>query len=65
MQCKERKKRAATKVVDLYTQADRARKLAAASGSTLVAELFEMHARLCEQNAEARQRRKGVKNVPG
>jgi hypothetical protein len=45
------------KVVHLYTQADRARKLAVTSGSQLVAELWELHALSCERNAELRQRR--------
>lgn len=53
-QGKPRLKRA-DKVVHLYTQADRARKMAADCGSQLVAELFELHASLCERNAQTRQ----------
>jgi hypothetical protein len=45
------------KVERLHTQADRARKIASQS-SQLVAELFEMHAQLCERNALARQQKR-------
>jgi hypothetical protein len=45
------------------TQAERARALAAQSGSSLIADLLEAHAQLCERNAaimavKARRRRK-------
>lgn len=40
------------KVVHLISQADRARKLAAGCGSPIVAELFMLHAQLCEENAK-------------
>jgi hypothetical protein len=36
----------------LYSQADRARKMAGECGSALVADLFELHAQLCERNAK-------------
>jgi hypothetical protein len=39
------------KVVHLISQADRARKLAAGCRSPLIAELFMLHAQLCEVNA--------------
>ena len=46
--------------VEALHSADRARELAAHAVSPLVAELFEIHARMCEQNAEMRRsRRKG------
>ena len=45
------------KVSHLRSQADRARRLAAVCGSPSVAELWEMHAVLCDQKAELRQRR--------
>ncbi len=49
------------KMVRLLTQAERARKLAAECGSSLVAELYEVHAGICEQNARARrQKRRGL-----
>lgn len=38
----------------LLDQADRARKLALESSSPLVAELYELHASLCEQEAKCR-----------
>lgn len=49
------------KVAHLHRQADRARKLALESGSPLVAELYEMHARECERKAEKRRARLGHK----
>lgn len=52
------------KVTHLYTQADRARKLASECGSQLVAELLEDHARLCEQNAELRRHRRTRRKEP-
>jgi hypothetical protein len=51
---RERKK-ISDKVVHLYSQAERARKLASVCGSQLVADLLEDHARLCERNAEKRR----------
>jgi hypothetical protein len=39
------------KVIRLISQADRARTLAANCGDTLIAELFILHAQLCEENA--------------
>jgi hypothetical protein len=46
------------------SQAERARKLASESGSPLVAELYELHARLCEKNA-ADQPRRVPEKAPG
>lgn len=46
------------KVTHLYTKAERARKLAAQCISPLVAELLEIHANLCEQNARLRSPRR-------
>jgi hypothetical protein len=46
-----RAKRSEAKVIHLISQADRARKLAAGCGSSLIAELFILHAQLCEENA--------------
>lgn len=52
------------KIVHLYTQADRARRMAAECGTDLIADLFEVHALMCERNAKmARPRRKGAKTV--
>jgi hypothetical protein len=39
------------KLAQLISQAERARQMAAECGSSLVAELFEVHARMCERNA--------------
>jgi hypothetical protein len=39
-------------VAHLLTQAERARRMASECGSQLVADLFEMHAQLCERNAQ-------------
>src|SRR5437868_3635076 len=39
------------KVAELMSQAKRARQMAAECGSSLVAELFEVHALMCERNA--------------
>ena len=39
------------KVIHLISQADRARKLAAGCRSPVIAELFILHAQLCEENA--------------
>jgi hypothetical protein len=39
------------KLAQLISQAERARRMAAECGSSLVAELFEVHARMCERNA--------------
>ena len=50
------RQRPADKVVHLFTQADRARELASESGSELVADLLEMHAQLCERNAQRRKK---------
>jgi hypothetical protein len=50
----KRRSTARNKIVHLYTQADRARKIASECGSQLVAELLEDHARLCERNAQVR-----------
>ena len=52
------------KVVHLYSQADRARKLAVESGSSLVAKLFEQHAKLCERNAELKKLRRAPCKSP-
>ena len=49
------------KISHLKNQADRARRLAAVCGSASVAELWEMHAVLCDQKAELRQRRRNSK----
>ena len=38
-------------VLHRLTQAERARALAAQSGSSLIADLLEAHAQLCERNA--------------
>lgn len=46
------------KVAHLHKQAERARKIAAECGPSLLVELFELHAQLCEQKAAARQSRK-------
>ena len=53
MQFRSKSHRAANddNVVHLITQADRARKLAADHGSSILSDLYEMHAQLCEQNA--------------
>jgi hypothetical protein len=40
------------KVIHLISQADRARKLAAGCRSPVIAELFILHAQLCEENAQ-------------
>jgi hypothetical protein len=40
------------KVVQLVTQAERARKIASECRSQLIADLFEVHAQLCERNAQ-------------
>jgi hypothetical protein len=42
-------------LVAQYTQARRARKLGAECGSQLLAEIYEIHANLCEQSARLRQ----------
>lgn len=52
------KTRRSRKVVTLISQADRARTLADSCREPLIAELFLIHARLCEQNA---LKAKGVK----
>jgi hypothetical protein len=54
----KRPARPANKVVHLYSQADRARRMAAECGSALVADLFELHAQICERNADKAQRRR-------
>ena len=46
---KRRVVRKSGKVEHLYSQAERARKLASECGSQLVADLFEIHAELCER----------------
>jgi hypothetical protein len=59
-----RKRRAGhpDKVVHLYSQADRARRMAVECGSALVADLFEIHAQMCERNAKMRRpRRKALR----
>jgi hypothetical protein len=43
----------------LNLQAERARQMAAEAGSDLVADLYNLHAELCEQNAAIRQRQRG------
>jgi hypothetical protein len=50
-------------VSHLYVQAGRARKLASECNTSLVADLLELHARLCEQKAKARQRFKKRRNT--
>lgn len=55
---KRRSIRKADKPTHLLSQAERARKLASECGSQLVAELFEMHAALCERNALLRPPRR-------
>jgi hypothetical protein len=45
-------------VLPRMTQAERARSLAAQSSTSLIADLLEMHAQLCERNA-ARMAAKG------
>jgi len=39
------------KVAELIAQAQRARRMAADCGSSMIAELFEVHADMCERNA--------------
>ncbi|MGE4249032.1 MAG: hypothetical protein AB7F09_06565 [Parvibaculaceae bacterium] len=50
--------RKSQKVTHLYTQAERARKLAGECGSRLVADLYELHANICEQNARLKRPRR-------
>lgn len=64
MPAKPRIRPAANAVAQLYTQASRAREMAAECGSPLVAGLFKVHARICEENAKVRQRRKGKGKNP-
>jgi hypothetical protein len=45
------------KVIQLVTQAERARRIASECGSQLIADLFEVHAQLCERNAWLLQQR--------
>jgi hypothetical protein len=45
-----------SKLVQLISQAKRARKLAAACKTPMVAELFEIHAQMCERNAQQYRR---------
>ena len=54
----KKRQRAPNKVVHLYTQAERARKLATKCGSPLVAELFELHAEVCDRNAQLNQEKR-------
>lgn len=50
--------RHADKVSHLQSQAKLARKLAAKCGSDLLAEIYELHATICEQNALKRLQRR-------
>jgi hypothetical protein len=50
--------RPADKAAHLLSQAERARKMAAQCGSIMVADLFEVHAQMCERNARSLQSRK-------
>ena len=45
-----------SKLVQLISQAKRARRLAAACNTPIVAELFEIHAQMCERNAQQYRR---------
>jgi hypothetical protein len=46
------------KAQHLSLQAERARQMAVESGSDLVADLYNLHAQLCEQKAAIRQGRR-------
>ena len=54
MQPRGRKRIGGDRIRHLNIQAERARKMASTCGSPILAELFELHAALCERNAEAR-----------
>ena len=58
------RRRSAAKVATLYSQAERARKVAVGAASPLIAELFEIHARMCERNAEVQRSRRTGKAAP-
>jgi hypothetical protein len=55
---KRRRVSKGNKAAHLNVQAERARKLAFECGSPLIAELFEIHAALCERNARTRQQKR-------
>jgi hypothetical protein len=53
-----RRTRRSERVSRLHAQADRARKMAVECGSALIADLFEVHAQMCERNAKAPPQKK-------
>jgi hypothetical protein len=53
------------KVVHLISQAERARRIASECGSQLIADLFEVHAQLCERNAQLLKQRRLRQPIPG
>jgi hypothetical protein len=53
-----RRPRKQDKAAALHSQAQRARQMAAECGSALVADLYALHAELCERNAEGHRGRK-------
>jgi len=58
LQPRGRKRIRGDRIRHLNIQADRARKMASTCGSSLIADLFELHAALCERNAAARSKPK-------
>ena len=54
----KRRMRRGEKGARLSLQVERARKMAAECGSPMLAELFELHAQICERNAKVQKARK-------